>query len=251
MSTHSEKRKGIVITGAGTGIGKSCTELFLKNNYNVAMIGRRKDLLENTADKNPHALILRCDVSSLTDILKAFRSIEAEWGRIDVLFNNAGKAISPSTIDELDPAHWQEMINVNLTGSFLCAREAFRIMRAQRPQGGRIINNGSISAQVPRPGSVAYTSTKHGITGLTRSLSLDGRPFNIACGQIDIGNALTELTEPMAKGVPQANLSIETEPTMEVSNVASTVLHMAELPLEANIQFMTVLATNMPFIGRG
>ena len=143
------------------------------------------------------------------------------------------------------------MINVNLTGSFLCAREAFRIMRAQRPQGGRIINNGSISAQVPRPGSVAYTSTKHGITGLTRSLSLDGRPFNIACGQIDIGNALTELTEPMAKGVPQANLSIETEPTMEVSNVASTVLHMAELPLEANIQFMTVLATNMPFIGRG
>lgn len=246
-----ESSNVIAITGAGTGIGKSCVDLFLENNYKVALLGRRKEVLERVADNRRKTLVIPCDVSDAAAVSEAFNRIEDQWGRLDVLFNNAGMVIPASTIDELSLEKWNSMIDVNLTGAFLCARESFRIMRRQTPQGGRIINNGSISAHVPRPGSVAYTSTKHAITGLTRTLSLDGRAFNIACGQIDIGNALTDMTAGIAKGVPQANRSVLAEPTMEVSHVASSVLHMAQLPLDANVQFMTVMATAMPYIGRG
>ena len=194
---------------------------------------------------------LPCDVSQPEAVENAFTDVVKKWGRIDVLFNNAGMGSPSRTIDETPIEDWLKVVDVNLTGSFLCARAAFSQMRRQNPQGGRIINNGSISAYVPRPGSAPYTATKHAITGLTRSLSLDGRPFNIACGQVDIGNAATPMTDRMATGVPQADGSIRIEPRMDVENVATTVLYMAELPLEANVQFVTVMATTMPFIGRG
>ena len=192
-----------------------------------------------------------CDISQPEAVENAFTDVVKEWGRIDVLFNNAGMGSQSRTIDETPIEDWLKVVDVNLTGSFLCARAAFAQMRRQDPQGGRIINNGSISAYVPRPGSAPYTATKHALTGLTRSLSLDGRPFNIACGQVDIGNAATPMTDQMATGVPQADGSIRIEPRMDVENVATTVLYMAELPLEANVQFVTVMATTMPFIGRG
>jgi NAD(P)-dependent dehydrogenase (short-subunit alcohol dehydrogenase family) len=243
--------KSIIITGAGSGIGRSCAEMFLNKGYRVGLIGRRAALLEEVAGGNTDALALSCDITDPDAVRAAFDKALGAWGRIDVLFNNAGLGKPSRTIDEISTEDWLEVVQVNLTGAFFCAREAFRIMRAQTPQGGRIINNGSVSAYVPRPGSVPYTSTKHAITGLTRSLSLDGRPFNIACGQIDIGNALTEMAVPMTKGVPQADGSIKPEATMDVSHVASSVLHMAELPLDANVQFMTVMATNMPYVGRG
>ena len=243
--------KSIIITGAGRGIGAATARAFLDAGYRVALIGRNEDTLSATAGGHDNALVLTCDVGEPDQVEAAFACAYDKWGRIDVLFNNAGRGSPARTIDETSVQDWLDVVQINLTGSFLCARAAFAIMRKQSPQGGRIINNGSISAHVPRPGSTPYTSTKHAITGLTRTLSLDGRPFDIACGQIDIGNALTEMAEPMTHGVPQADGSIRAEAVMDVSNVASSVLHMAELPLDANVQFMTVMATKMPFIARG
>ena len=247
----SENKKSIIITGAGSGIGRACARLFLENGYRVGLVGRRASALEETAGGSADALALPCDVTDPEQVEATFDKACAEWGHLDVLFNNAGLSKPGRTIDEISVEDWLEVVNVNLTGAFLCARQAFRNMRAQSPQGGRIINNGSVSAYVPRPGSVPYTSTKHAITGLTRTLSLDGRPFNIACGQIDIGNALTEMAKPMTVGVPQADGSVRPEATMDVGDIASSVLHMASLPLEANVQFMTVMATTMPYVGRG
>ena len=244
-------KKSIIITGAGRGIGAATARTFLDNGYNVGLIGRNADTLAATADGHPNALVLPCDVGVPEDVQASFDKAVDSWGRLDVLFNNAGRGSPARTIDETEIEDWLDVVRINLTGSFLCARAAFGIMRAQSPQGGRIINNGSISAHVPRPGSAPYTSTKHAITGLTRTLSLDGRPFDIVCSQIDIGNALTEMAMPMTKGVPQPDGSIRAEATMDVAHVASSVLHMAQMPLDANVQFMTVMAPKMPFIGRG
>ena len=243
--------KSIIITGAGRGIGAATAHAFLDAGYRVGLIGRNEDTLAATAGGHENALVLTCDVGEPDQVEATFARAYDEWGRIDVLFNNAGRGSPARTIDETSVEDWLDVVRINLTGSFLCARAAFTIMRKQSPQGGRIINNGSISAHVPRPGSTPYTSTKHAITGLTRTLSLDGRPYDIACGQIDIGNALTKMAEPMTRGVPQADGSIRAEAVMDVSNVASSVLYMAELPLDANVQFMTVMATKMPFIARG
>ena len=236
--------RSIIITGAGSGIGRATARRFLAAGWRVALLGRRADALRETAGENP-ALILPCDVTDETAVDTAFDRCHAEWGRLEVLFNNAGRGASPATPDAVDPDIFRDVIAVNVTGMFLCSRAAFRLMRGQDPQGGRIINNGSISAHAPRPGSVAYTVSKHAVTGLTKSLSLDGRPFGIACGQIDIGNAATELLTQVSTNAPDA------EPLMDVSVVADAVLHMASLPPGANVQFMTVMATTMPFIGRG
>ena len=236
--------RSIIITGAGSGIGRATARRFLAAGWRVALLGRRADALRETAGENP-ALILPCDVTDETAVDAAFDRCHAEWGRLEVLFNNAGRGASPATPDAVDPDIFRDVIAVNVTGMFLCARAAFRLMRGQDPQGGRIINNGSISAHAPRPGSVAYTVSKHAVTGLTKSLSLDGRSFGIACGQIDIGNAATELLTQVSTNAPDA------EPLMDVSVVADAVLHMASLPPGANVQFMTVMATTMPFIGRG
>ncbi|MEL6235589.1 MAG: SDR family oxidoreductase, partial [Pseudomonadota bacterium] len=216
-----------------------------------ALLGRRAEALEAVAAGRAAAVSLPTDVTDPAAVDAAFAATVARFGRVDCVFNNAGGNVAAAPIDEISVEDWKKVVDVNLTGAFLVARAAFRQMRAQSPQGGRIINNGSISAHVPRPGSVPYTTTKHAITGLTRTLSLDGRPFNIACGQIDIGNALTEMAQAMTKGVPQADGSVRPEPVMDVRHVADAVLHMAGLPLSANIQFMTVMATAMPFIGRG
>jgi NAD(P)-dependent dehydrogenase (short-subunit alcohol dehydrogenase family) len=196
-------------------------------------------------------LVLPCDVSDEAQVAQAFDHAVPRWGRLDVLFNNAGVSAFGGTLDDISVADWQRCVDINLTGSFICARAAFRVMKAQDPQGGRIINNGSISAHAPRPGSAPYTATKHGVTGLTRTIALDGRPFDITCSQIDIGNAATEMVSQIAKGVPQADGSVRGEAVMDVAHVASSVLHIAQLPLEANIPFMTVMATKMPYIGRG
>ena len=241
----------IIITGAGSGIGRATATAFLKAGWQVGLIGRHQETLEASAARNKRALILPCDVSETKSVEIAFATARTKWGRLDALFNNAGIGSPAKIIDEIEVTTWLDVVRVNLTGSFLCARAAFAWMRAQRPQGGRIINNGSISAHAPRPGSAPYTSTKHAITGLTKSLSLDGRAFDIACGQIDIGNALTDMALPMTKGVPQPDGSIRAEATMDVRHVANSVLQMAEMPLDANIQFMTVMAPKMPFIGRG
>ena len=214
-------------------------------------MGRRQSTLLVTSAGAASAVVLACDVTDREQVRQAFVKIELDHGRIDVLFNNAGIGSPYCLIDEISHETWMDVLQTNVTGSFLLAQQAFRLMRAQSPQGGRIINNGSISAQVPRPGSVPYTTTKHAITGLTKSLSLDGRPFNICCSQIDVGNALTEMAVPMTRGVKQANGAIEKEPTMDVEHVADAVFHMASLPLEANVQFMTVMASKMPLIGRG
>ncbi|MBF9038635.1 SDR family NAD(P)-dependent oxidoreductase [Rhodobacterales bacterium LSUCC0246] len=243
--------KTIIITGGGGGVGRATAQHFLANGWQVGLIGRRSAALEETAAKNKNSLILPCDVTDETQVESAFNTAYEAWGRLDAVFNNAGVSLGGAPIDELSVDDWRNLIDINVTGSFIVARAAFRIMRHQSPQGGRIINNGSVSAYVPRWGSAPYTASKHAITGLTRSISLDGRPFNIACGQVDIGNALTDMARKMTKGVPQADGSIEVEPVMDVSNVATSVLHMANLPLEANVQFMTVMATNMPYIGRG
>lgn len=243
--------KSIIITGAGSGIGRATAQAFLEAGFKVGLIGRRQDTLDETANGHENALVLPCDVSDADAVEAAFSNAVNIWGHLDVLFNNAGIGSPSMPIDEIPIQTWLDVVNINLTGSFLCARAAFSLMRAQSPQGGRIINNGSISAHAPRPGSVPYTSTKHAITGLTKTLSLDGRPFDIACSQIDIGNALTEMAIPMTKGVPQADGSIKAEATMDVSHVADAVLHMAALPLETNVQFMTIMASKMPFIGRG
>ena len=241
----------ILITGAGSGIGRATAVAFAAAGWNVALVGRRRDALEETARLAGGGLVLPGDVTKPEQVDAIFAETMKQYGRLDALFNNAGRGSRPRTIDETSLEDWHAVLDVNLTGAVLCARAAFAQMRAQSPQGGRIINNGSISAHSPRPGSMPYTVTKHAITGLTKSLSLDGRPFNIACGQIDIGNALTEMAAPIAKGVPQANGTIAPEPTMNVDDVAKAVLMMAQLPLASNVQFMTVMATAMPFIGRG
>ncbi|MGI3130307.1 SDR family oxidoreductase [Halopseudomonas pachastrellae] len=247
--------KVALVTGAGTGIGRATAIALLKAGYRVALTGRNTDKLQaslegldNLAD---NALVIAGNVRDPASVEAVFTAIKNRWGRLDLLFNNAGTGAPPLPLEELSYEHWQATLETNLSGAFLCTQQAFRIMREQTPMGGRIINNGSISATAPRPNSAPYTASKHGMTGLTKATSLDGRKYNIACGQIDIGNAATEMAAPMARGIPQANGEIAVEPTMDVEHVAQAVLHMAELPLESNVQFMTIMATKMPFIGRG
>jgi NAD(P)-dependent dehydrogenase (short-subunit alcohol dehydrogenase family) len=241
----------IIITGAGSGVGALSAQTFLTAGWNVGLIGRRLEPLQAVAGGRGAALAISCDVSDEHQVDAAFDQVAAKFGRVDVLFNNAGMGLPGKPVDEISVADWRRVVDINLTGSFLCARAAFRHMRAQSPMGGRIVNNGSVSAYAPRPGSAAYTATKHAVTGLTKTLSLDGRKFNIACGQIDIGNALTEMAMPMTVGVPQADGSIRAEATMDVQHVANAVLHMASLPLDTNVLFMTVMANDMPYVGRG
>ena len=242
-----------LVTGAGSGVGRATALALAEKGWNVALIGRRQDALEETAGlgAKDQFMVLPTDVSQPEAVDATFERVKAAWGRLDFLFNNAGSGTPALPIDELSVEQWMSVVGVNLTGSFLCARAAFHIMRHQTPQGGRIVNNGSISAHTPRPGSLPYTTTKHAITGMTKSLSLDGRPFDIACGQIDIGNAVTPMTERMTKGVPQPNGTMMVEPRMDSKHVADMVVMMAGLPLDANVQFVTVMATKMPFVGRG
>ena len=241
----------IVVTGAGSGIGRATARLFLDNGWRVALVGRRADALTESAQADPQALILPCDVTDEAAVDAVFDTVLDRWGRIDVLFNNAGRNLGADTPDRIAPDDFRAVLDVNVTGVFLCARAAFARMRAQDPQGGRIINNVSISAHSPRPGTIAYTAAKHAVTGITRALSLDGRAFGIACGQIDIGNATSGMADRMAKGVMQADGSIRPEAMIDVSVVADSVLHMASLPDGANVQFLTVMPMTMPFIGRG
>src|SRR4051812_7206385 len=244
-----------VVTGAGSGIGRASSLALLKNGYKVALAGRRKDALDETAkmagNNAPNALAVPTDVTKRDDIVALFAKVKATWGRLDLVFNNAGGGAPPVPLEELPYEAWLNVVAANLTGPFLCTQEAMKIMKGQTPKGGRIINNGSISAHAPRPYSVAYTSTKHAITGLTKCISLDGRKDDIVGSQIDIGNAATEMTERMTKGVPQPNGTTMVEPRMDVKHVGSAVLYMANLPLDANVQFMTIMATKMPFVGRG
>jgi len=247
-------KKIAMVTGAGSGIGAATALALLRAGYAVVLAGRRADALQQTvaqAPKESDTLAVPTDVRDETAVAALFRSAVERYGRLDVLFNNAGMGAPQIPIDELSLAQWNEVISVNLTGVFLCARAAFRLMREQRPQGGRIINNGSISAQTPRPLSAPYTAAKHAITGLTKSLSLDGRIHQIACGQIDIGNAATTMTSRMSQGALQADGSLRQEATMDVQHVADAVVHMAGLPLDANVLSMTIMATQMPFVGRG
>ena len=243
--------KTILITGAGSGIGRATALAFLADGWTVGLIGRRADALAETAAGNPNALPLPCDVTKPADVEAAFQKAASQWGRIDALFNNAGASAKPAPIDEIPLDDWFAVQNVNITGMYLCARAAFGQMRRQSPQGGRIINNGSISAHAPRPGSAPYTMSKHAVTGLTRTLALDGRRFDIACGQIDIGNALTDMARAQTQGVQQADGTIKVEPMMDVKDVAAAVLHMASLPLSVNVPFLTIMARDMPFLGRG
>jgi NAD(P)-dependent dehydrogenase (short-subunit alcohol dehydrogenase family) len=244
--------KTAIVTGAGSGIGRAVATALLKEGYNVGLAGRRREPLEETAGAaRERALPVPTDVADARSVRALFDAVKSRFGRLDLVFNNAGIGAAGVPLEDLTVEQWQAVVNINLTGSFLCVQEAFRIMKAQEPRGGRIINNGSISAHAPRPNSAPYTATKHAITGLTRSASLDGRKYDIACGQIDIGNAHTELAARMASGVPQANGQIAVEPLMDVEHVASAVLYMASLPLDANVQFMTIMATKMPFVGRG
>jgi len=250
MTTTS---KVALVTGAGTGIGKAVTLAFLREGYSVVLAGRRADALEAAVKESgsSKALAVATDVCKPESVAALFAKIKETFGRIDVIFNNAGISGIGTGFEDIAFDTWQNVVNTNLTGSFLCAQGAFKMMKDQSPQGGRIINNGSISAHAPRPNSAPYTATKHAITGLTKSISLDGRKYNIACGQIDIGNALTELSAKMAEGVPQANGEIAIEPMMDANEVADAVVHMAALPLSTNVQFMTIMATKMPFLGRG
>jgi len=251
----SSDLKVAIVTGAGTGIGKAVALALLKQGYSVALAGRRIEPLEQAVTESgadaARTLAVATDVGNPGSVSALFAKTREKFGRLDLLFNNAGIAAPGIPMEDLSFEQWKAVVDTNLTGAFLCTQEAFRIMKSQHPRGGRIINNGSISAHTPRPNSAPYTSTKHAMTGLTKSTSLDGRKYDIACGQIDIGNALTELAAKFATGVPQANGSIAVEPLMDVAHVASTVLHMAGLPLEANVQFVTVMATKMPFVGRG
>jgi NAD(P)-dependent dehydrogenase (short-subunit alcohol dehydrogenase family) len=240
-----------VVTGAGSGLGRVVATALLDEGYRVALAGRRRAGLEETAGGRDSALVVPTDVGDADSVAGLFAAARDRWGRVDLLVNNAGMFGPSGSVDEIAVADWTATVATNLTGSFLCAREAFAAMRAQRPQGGRIINNGSISAHVPRPGSAAYTATKHAITGLTKSIALDGRPYDIACGQIDIGNADTDMTTGIAVGARQADGSIRPEPTFDPAHVADAVLLMARLPLDANIPFLTITATAMPFLGRG
>ena len=243
-----------LVTGAGTGVGKATASTLVAHGWTVVFVGRRREPLDaavTAAGAPDRAIAMSCDISDAKQVDSLFAEVKARFGRLDLLFNNAGMSYKSVMIDEIPVEAWNDVVGVNLTGSFLCARAAFGMMRRQSPRGGRIINNGSVSAYAPRPGSAPYTATKHAITGLTKTLALDGRPFDIACGQIDIGNALTEMAAPMTKGVPQANGTIAPEATMDVQHVADAVLHMASLPLGANVLFMTVMATKMPYVGRG
>lgn len=247
--------KVALVTGAGVGIGRSAAKALLKAGYRVVLTGRNLERLQKAiADiggTNDNCLAVACDVGQPEQVKKLFAALKERFGRIDVLFNNAGIGAPAVPMEDLTYEQWMNVVNANLCGAFLCSQEAIRMMKAQSPQGGRIINNGSISAHAPRPMSAPYTATKHAISGLTKTISLDGRPFNIACGQIDIGNAATEMTERMAAGIMQADQSIKVEPRMNVDHVGEAVLHMAQLPLESNILSMTIMATNMPFVGRG
>jgi len=247
--------KTAIITGAGTGIGKAVALTLLKNGYQVALAGRRQALLEQVvADAGAagtRALVVPTDVGDPGSVHTLFARTKEAFGRLDLLFNNAGIGAPGLPLEELSYAQWKSVVDINLTGAFLCTQEAFKLMKSQEPRGGRIINNGSISAHAPRPNSAPYTATKHALTGLTKATALDGRKYDITCGQIDIGNAETELTTRMAQGVPQASGQIAVEPLMDVEHVANAVLYMADLPLDANVLFMTVMATKMPFVGRG
>jgi NAD(P)-dependent dehydrogenase (short-subunit alcohol dehydrogenase family) len=251
----SASPKIAVVTGAGTGIGKAAAVALSRNGYRVAFAGRRREPLEqaiaSAAAPQGSAIAVPTDVSDPASVRALFARVRETFGRLDVLFNNAGVGAPGVNLEELSFEQWKNVVDINLTGAFLCTQQAMLIMKDQSPRGGRIINNGSISAHAPRPNSAPYTSTKHAITGLTKSTSLDGRKYDIACGQIDIGNAHTDLAARMAKGVPQANGQIAVEPLMDVQHVASAVVYMASLPLDANVQFMTVMATKMPFVGRG
>jgi NAD(P)-dependent dehydrogenase (short-subunit alcohol dehydrogenase family) len=242
-----------VVTGAGSGIGRSVAQALLADGWGVALAGRRADRLRETAAsaRGSDALAVPADVTSAESVAALFDAVRDRWGRVDLLVNNAGIAAPRGDLDEIPVAAWQRVVDTNLTGAFLCAQQAVRLMKTQTPRGGRIINNGSISARSPRPGSAAYTATKHAITGLTKSISLDGRAYDIACGQIDIGNAATELTGGFAEGMPQADGSVRAEPTFDVRHVAEAVRYMASLPLDANVLFLTITATKMPYIGRG
>ncbi len=252
MTTH---QRVALVTGAGTGIGKHLTLALLQEGYAVVLAGRRAELLEQTVAEaesvRERTLVVPTDVGDPAAVRALFAKTRETFGRLDLLFNNAGSGAPPIPLEDLSYEQWQSVVDVNLTGAFLCTQEAFKIMKDQDPRGGRIINNGSISAHVPRPNSAPYTATKHAMTGLTKSTALDGRKYDIACGQIDIGNAETEMTARMKKGVPQANGTIAAEPTMDVANVSRAVVYMAGLPLDANVQFMTVMATKMPYVGRG
>jgi NAD(P)-dependent dehydrogenase (short-subunit alcohol dehydrogenase family) len=246
--------KVAIVTGAGSGIGRATAIALLKNGFRVALAGRRAESLQETirlADAADSAIALSTDVTDPDSVANLFDQTVAKFGRLDVLFNNAGISAPGVLLEDVSFEDWQNVVNVNLTGPFLCTQAACRVMKAQQPMGGRIINNGSISASAPRPNSASYTATKHAITGLTKSTSLVRRKYNIACGQIDIGNAATDMTSKMSAGVPQADGSTATEPTMNVQHVADAVVQMANLPLDANIQFMTIMATKMPLIGRG
>ncbi len=243
-----------IVTGAGTGIGRSVALALLRDGYAVVLAGRRRQPLEDTAREAPpgsSAIVVPTDVADPASVAALFTSTRERLGRLDVLFNNAGLGSPRAPLEDVTPEQWKAVVDVNLTGAFLCTQGAFRMMKAQDPRGGRIINNGSISAHAPRPNSAPYTATKHAITGLTKSTSLDGRQYDIACGQIDIGNAATPLAEAMKAGVLQAHGAVVPEPTIDPEHVARAVLYMANLPLEVNVQFITVMATKMPFIGRG
>ncbi len=244
-----------IVTGAGSGIGRSAALALLGGGYKVTLVGRRLDALEESAglagNNSANALPVSADAGKPDAVTNVFKKTVDSFGRLDVLFNNAGIGVRAPSLEEITPEQWQSVVDINLTGTFLCTREAMIIMKDQNPMGGRIINNGSLSAYVPRPGSAPYTATKHGVTGLTRSTALDGRKYNIACSQIDIGNAATPMTERMSGGVPQANGDMIAEPTFDVNHVGQQVLFIANLPLDTNIQFMTIMATKMPYIGRG
>jgi NAD(P)-dependent dehydrogenase (short-subunit alcohol dehydrogenase family) len=247
--------KTAIITGAGSGVGRAAALALHSEGYSVTLAGRRLDALEETAglasSSGERTLVVPTDITDADSVSDLFSRAVGAFGRVDVLFNNAGIGARPVPMEELEIEEWRAVVDVNLTGTFLCTQEAFRIMKSQQPKGGRIINNGSISAHTPRPNSAPYTATKHAIAGLTRSTSLDGRAHDIACGQIDIGNALTDMTARMAGGVAQANGSIAVEPTMDVNDIGRAIIYMAGLPLAANVLFMTVMASHMPFVGRG
>ncbi|TCR62081.1 SDR family oxidoreductase [Bosea sp. BK604] len=252
MAGHN---KVAIITGAGSGVGRAVAIAFLKDGYKTVLAGRRADALDETIKLSgapvEQALAVPTDVTKPDSVKALFAACKDKFGRLDVLFNNAGVNAPGVMLEDLSLEQWQAVVDTNLTGPFLCTQEAFKLMKDQSPRGGRIINNGSISAHAPRPNSVAYTATKHAITGLTKTASLDGRKYDIAVGQVDIGNALTEMAQRMTQGVPQANGKIEVEQVMDVNHVATSVLHMASLPIEANVLFLTVMASKMPFVGRG